>query len=474
VALSKPDWSGLQQGISGDVVLRGSEAYEWVRKPFIARFDEIAPEAVVRCAAPEDVAEVLAFARRYGADTATRSGGHCLAGHSSTRGIVIDVTPLRSVVLVDGLVRVGAGARSGDLCKQLFQHDLAIPTGTCPSVGIAGLTLGGGLGILGRAHGLTLDQLLAAQVVLSDGRVVECDDDHDTDLFWALRGAGAGNFGVVTSFTFRPLPAPRMTNFHYVWAFARAPAVIAAWQRWAPQGPDELSADLVLTATDDPASEPSVEVYGAVGGSDRDASELLAELTARIGSDPVFEDRRELSYGETCRYQAELSVAYDQIEQTPHGDVPRQGYRFTKSEFFSRPLPGEAIAALFYSFTAHRVGGQIRGVGFAPWGGAYNRRKPQDTAFVHRDQLFLLEHLVLVDPNASPAKKRDAREWLLQSWASVHPWGSGSVYPCFPDRDLDDWGRAYYGDNYPRLLEVKGRYDPDNAFRFEQSIPLRQ
>jgi len=474
VALSKPDWGGLQQDISGDVVLPGSDAYAWVRKPFIARFDEIEPEAVVRCSAPEDVAEVLAFAWRYGVNTATRSGGHCLAGHSSTRGIVIDVAPLRSVVVADGLVRVGAGARSGDLCKQLFQHDLAIPTGTCPSVGIAGLTLGGGLGILGRAHGLTLDQLVAVQVVLSDGRVVECDEDHDTDLFWALRGAGAGNFGVVTSFTFRPLPARSMTNFHLVWAFARAPAVIAAWQRWAPQGPDELSADLVLTANGDPAREPSVEMYGAVGGSGRDASELLAELTARVGSDPVFEDRRELSYGETCLYQAELSVAYDQVERVRHGEVLRQGYRCTKSEFFSRPLPGEAIAALINSFTARRVGGQIRSVGFAPWGGAYNRRSPQATAFVHRDQLFLLEHLVLVDPNASPAQKRGAREWVLQSWASVHPWGSGSVYPCFPDSDLNDWGRAYYGDNYRRLLEVKRRYDPDNAFRFRQSIPLRR
>src|SRR6266545_4210921 len=164
-----------------------------------------------------------------------------------------------------------------------------------------------------------------------------------------------------------------------VWS--RAPAVIAAWQRWAPQGPDELSADLVLSASDDPASEPSVDMYGAVGGSERDASELLAELTARIGSEPVFEDRRELSYGETCLSQAELSVAYDQIEQTPHGKVLRQGYRYTKSEFFSRPLPGEAIAALINSFTARRVGGQIRTVGFAPWGGAYNGRSPQDTAF---------------------------------------------------------------------------------------------
>jgi FAD/FMN-containing dehydrogenase len=158
------------------------------------------------------------FARHCGIETATRSGGHCLAGYSSTRGVLIDVRPMCSVLVADGVTRVGAGTRTGDLCERLFAQGLAIPTGTCPSVGIAGLTLGGGLGILGRAYGLTLDHLLGAQVVLADGRVVECDEHHDPDLFWGLRGAGAGNFGVVTSFTFEPKPAPRMTNFHLVWS----------------------------------------------------------------------------------------------------------------------------------------------------------------------------------------------------------------------------------------------------------------
>src|SRR5215218_2716962 len=399
MAQSKPDWDALQQGLAGDVVLPGSDEYEWARRPFIARFDEIGPQAIVRCSVAEDVAEVIAFARRYGIDRATRSGGHCLAGYSSTRGILIDVTPMRSVVVADGVARVGAGTRTGELCGRLSAHDLAIPTGTCPSVGIAGLALGGGLGILGRAHGLTLDHLLAAQVVLADGRILECDEHHHPDLFWALRGAGAGNFGVVTSFAFEPRPAPSMTNFHLVWSDADAASLIAGWQRWSPSGPEELSADLVLTAPGDPASEPVVEIYGAMIAGERGAFELLADLLARVGSDPRSQECMELCYRDTCRYQAELSVAYDQVEQTPHGQRSRQGYRFTKSEFFARPLPEEAIAALVSSFTAQRAPGQSRSVGFAPWGGAYNRRSLEASAFVHRDQLFSLERLVLLDPH---------------------------------------------------------------------------
>jgi FAD/FMN-containing dehydrogenase len=313
--------------------------------------------------------------RSHGGTASTRRRGAaaCLAGFSSTRGIVIDVTPMNSIAVGDGVVRVGAGVRTGELCERLAEQGLAIPTGTCPSVGIAGLALGGGLGILGRAYGLTLDHLLAAQVVLADGRIVDCDEHRHPDLFWGLRGAGAGNFGVVTSFTFRPRPAPRMSNFRLVWPYAYAAAAVAAWQQWAPQGSDELSADLVLAAPDDGASEPLVEVYGAVIGTERDAYELLAELTVPIGGDPQSEVREEASYADTCLYQAEVSVAYDQVEQTAHGQRARQGYPFTKSEFFARPLPRNAITALIDSFATGRRRGQSRSVGFAPWGGAYNR-----------------------------------------------------------------------------------------------------
>jgi hypothetical protein len=167
--------------------------------------------------------------------TATRSGGHCFAGHSSTDGIVIDVTPMKTVSVAGDNATIGAGACLGDVYRSLRQHDRTIPAGSCPSVGIAGLTLGGGLGILGRKYGATSDHLLGAQVVLADGRIVDCDDAHERDLSWPLRGAGAGNFGVVTSLVFRTIPASSATNFHLTWAYRHAAAVIEAGDRCRPK-----------------------------------------------------------------------------------------------------------------------------------------------------------------------------------------------------------------------------------------------
>ncbi len=473
MTLVRPDWVLLQRRLSGELLLPGSDAYEWARKSFIARFDDIRPQAVAQCASVADVAEVVSFARRFGIAIAPRSGGHSLAGYSSTSGIVIDVSPLDSVVLADGLVTVGAGARTGQLSQRLFEHRLALPTGTCPSVGIAGLTLGGGIGILGRAYGLTLDRLVRAQVVLADGAVVDCSDHHHPELFWALRGAGAGNFGVVTSFSFHPVTAPTMTNFHLVWSYEDAAAVIDAWQGWSPCGPDELSADLVLTAPGDLSNDIVVEIYGAMIASEDEASDVLWELVQRVGVAPHSQRCKQLSYGDTCAFQAEVSVGYDQVEEDrQHGRRLRQGYRFTKSQFFAQPLPPDAIATLVERFSDGRREGEARSVGFAPWAGAYNRRSPRAAAFSHRDQLFSIEHIVVLDPSAPKGAKSAAHEWVTSSWESVSTASSAGVYPCFPDPELDDWGRAYYRQNYPRLVEVKRSYDPANLFHFKQSIPL--
>jgi FAD/FMN-containing dehydrogenase len=154
------DWGALQRVIEGDVVLPGSADYESVRKPVMARFEHVRPSAVVRCATPADVAATLAVARGLRLPTAIRSGGHSVAGRSSTDGIVLDVTPMRSVAVAEEVATVGAGVRLGDLYDELAEHGLTIPAGCGSSVGIAGLTLGGGLGILGRKHGLTCDHLL--------------------------------------------------------------------------------------------------------------------------------------------------------------------------------------------------------------------------------------------------------------------------------------------------------------------------
>src|SRR5215212_5399456 len=291
---STPDWEVLRGTILGEVVLPDSPGYESARRPAIARFHHAWPRAVVLCETPEDVSEAISFARRFGLETATRSGGHCFAGRSSTEGIVVDVSPMRSVSVSGGVATVGAGARLDEVYDALDGHGLTIPAGCGPSVGISGLTLGG-LGILGRKHGLTSDSLLGAQVVLADGRIVEREDDRDGELFWAPRGAGGGNFGVVTSLLFKTFPAPASTAFHLTWPPTDAPALVEAWQTWAPPAPDDLVASLLLTTSSDIDRPTTVDVFGAMLGTESDTEELLDELVARAGVGPFSHRSRGLA-----------------------------------------------------------------------------------------------------------------------------------------------------------------------------------
>jgi FAD/FMN-containing dehydrogenase len=411
-----------------------------------------------------DVVETISFARRSGLGTATRSGGHCFAGRSSSRGIVIDVSPMHSVSVKDGVATVGAGARLGEVYDALEPDGVTIAAGCGPSVGIAGLALGGGLGILGRKHGLTCDQLVRAQVVLADGRVVECDEHQHDDLFWALRGAGGCQFGIVTLLVFRTVPAPPVTTLHLIWPDTHAATVIEAWQAWAPDAPDELAASLLVTVTGDVDELPSFHVFGAMLGTEGDAVELLGDLVVRAGADPSSTALRLHSF----------RAAKSHLAEHGPGEQPSPpGFGFSKTEFFRRPLPRDAIAALMEHLSDGRTPGVMRVLDFMPWGGAYNRIRPDATAFVHRAERFLLKHDVVVAADVASQERVAARSWLARSWGLVHPWGSGGVYPNFPDSDLEDWASAYHATNYDRLLRVKATYDPDNFFRFHQSLPAR-
>jgi FAD/FMN-containing dehydrogenase len=466
MTVADADWNGLESALAGTLILPHSPIYESVRKPAMTRFENMRPRALVLCKTPADVSETIGFARRAGFPIAVRSGGHSVAGHSSTDGIVIDVTPMSSVSVADGVATVGAGVRLGALYDALQPHGLTIPAGCGPSVGIAGLTLGGGIGILGRRYGLTCDHLIQAEVVLADGRVVECDEHHDDELFWALRGAGGGNFGVVTSFVFRTLPAPAMTLFRLAWPLAHAVAVAQAWQAWAPTAPDELDATLRLTAGGDGGNPPLVELVGVLQDGELDAAELLDEVVARAGADPASASHQHMSFREAKSHLGELGSIEDRREHDSPSQPPREGYLFTKSEFFRRPLPADAIRGLVESLSGRLALRHSREVTFMPWGGGYNRLRADASAFVHREELFVIQHLLLIDPEASASENRVAGDWLAQSWELVHPWGSGGVYPNFPDPDLDDWAEAYYGKNYERLVRIKARYDPSNFLRF--------
>jgi FAD/FMN-containing dehydrogenase len=452
--------------VGGEVLVAGSAGYESARRSQIARFDGVRPRVIVRCRTSEEVAQAIAFARREGLPLALRSGGHCFAGRSTTTGVIIDVSGMGAVSVTDDTVAVEAGARLADVYDALAAHGRTIAAGCGPTVGIAGLTLGGGLGILGRSHGLTADQLVAARVVLADGRIVDCDAHRHEDLFWALRGAGGGQFGAVTELILRTLPAPRATAFHLVWPWTGAAAVVAAWQTFAPEAPDRVAASLLVRAPADRDLPPTVTVFGAVLDNESAARAVLEGLVARVGTAPTKANYVAGPYREIKRHLTEYDVGSG--ERRPVEREP--GHSYSKSEFFARGLPADAIAALLARFADERRPQEARVLDFTPWAGAYNRVPTAATAFAHRAERFLLKQEVVVDPDGSDAERQPARNWLSRSWALVHPWGSGGVYPNFPDPQLEGWARAYHGANLDRLMRVKASYDRGNVFRFTQSI----
>jgi hypothetical protein len=390
VIRSERELTALQGTISGEVVLPGAPGYDTTRRPAIGRFHHVRPRAVVRCADACDVVETLAVARLLRLPVAVRGGGHCFAGRSSTTGIVLDVSPMDAVTVADGQAVVGGGTRLGPLYDALAAHGLTIPAGCGPTVGIAGLTLGGGFGALGRRYGLTCDHLAGARVVCGDGRVVDCDARREPDLFWALRGGGPGT-AVVTALRFHPVPAPPTTVFHLAWPAPAAAAVVAAWPGWAPTAADELTATLRLVAPAEPDRPVEVALVGTV--LDGDPVPLLDEFVRRAGAEPTRATSAPGSYREAKRSLAGLGGS--------GADQP--GVRYGRSGFFRRPLPADAAAALAHAVVARRVPGERHEVAFTPWGGAYNRVPPDATAFAHRAEAYLAE-VAVVTSGGCPAR----------------------------------------------------------------------
>jgi FAD/FMN-containing dehydrogenase len=405
----------------------------------LARFRHVRPVEVAACRSAADVAAALARARAEGLRVAVRGGGHCLAGTSTTDGLLIDLSGLDEVRLDGDLAVIGGGAPLGRIYDTLEQHGRTLNAGCGTTVGIGGLTLGGGLGILGRMHGTLSDRLRAAEVVLASGEIVRAGDD----LLWALRGAGQARFGVVTELSFATVEPPPSTAFELLWAPEALPSVLHAWQRWAPGAPDAMAASLVVTA----GERLQVKVFGSMAGSEAETSRTLAELCDAAAAPPRAAVHHPGSFREVKRFLA-----------GPDAEPGRDAPMWCKSEYFRAALPDEAAAALI-AHLHRRPDGIEAELDFSPWAGAYSRVAPEATAFAHRDARFLLKHAVTVagDPAA-------AREWLAASYAITHPHGTGGAYPNFPDTDLDPWDPAWHLGNRERLLELKRRFDPAGTF----------
>jgi FAD/FMN-containing dehydrogenase len=473
---SPADWTALGHDLSGRLVRPGDAAYTVSKRLFDPRFDSLHPAGVAYCRNSRDVATCLAFVRKFGVPVAARCGGHSYAGWSSTTGLIVDVTSMAGVNVSGSTATVGAGTHLIDFYNGLAAHGRAVPGGSCPTVGIAGLTLGGGIGVVSRAYGLTSDNVKSLQMVTADGQVRTCNASTNADLFWACRGGGGGNFGVVTSFTFTTHPAGEIVLFFLSWPWSQAARVISAWQSWAPHAPDALWSNLHLAAAPG-GSVPTIEVGGTYLGNISAASTQLNKLYAAVGSHPSSPFMETTSWLHAMLVEAGCaSLTVNQCHlptQTPGGQLSRAS-EYAKSDFFTTPLNSHGIGTLLSGVeTFQRAGGApgaSGGIAFDALGGAVNRVAPGATAFVHRNALFQAQYTTTWPVGSAPAAVSRQHAWQQSFWQSMRPYASGQAYQNYIDPALINWRQAYYGANYTRLTQVKAHYDPDRVFTFPQAV----
>jgi FAD/FMN-containing dehydrogenase len=465
----KPTLRDLAAATRGPLLGRGAPGYAQARLLYNERYDAVHPRAVLQAADAGDVRAALRWAQRCGVRPLARSGGHSYAGFSTGAGaLVIDLSAIDHVHVTPDLSRaqIGAGARLIDVYAAVTARGRDLPSGSCPGVGFAGIAQAGGLGLLARAYGTTVDAVESLRIVTADGRLLSADDRSHADLFWACRGGGGGNFGVVTELTVRLWPALQAATFFASWPWQQAPAVVAAWQQLAPHAPDSLYAICALSTA---ASEPTVRVFGQYLGDQAALPGLLAALRAVPGM--------QLQTGTVSPMQAHMiwagcsgdSLAACHTVGTGGGATLARAAFAAKSDYVVAPLADAAIAGLVAAVEARQHDSRS-GPGallLDPYGGAVNRVSPDATAFVHRDALFAIQYLAYW---TAAAGRSAATSWLDSAWTPMRPHVSGQAYVGYADPALDGWADAYYGDNLPRLREVKRRYDPHGLFRFAQGV----
>jgi FAD/FMN-containing dehydrogenase len=310
-------------------------------------------------------------------------------------------------------------------------------------------------------------------MVTPDGTVRECDPSQNSDLFWACRGGGGGNFGVATAFTFTTHPAQQLVLFFLSWPWSKAAQVITAWQNWAPSAPDELWSN--LHALSDPTGDiPTIQVGGTYLGSLGGAQQLISRLADQVGSTPqgspfVSSHAHAMMIEAGC---SQLSTAQCHLPwQSPDGTLKRES-EFAKSHIFTRALSPAAIAAIVSAVGQRQQlsGGGQGGVAFDALGGAVNRVAPDATAFVHRDGLFVAQFTTTWADGAASSATTAQQSWLRAFHQTMTPYASGQAYQNYLDPELTGWQQAYYGANYERLLQVRATYDPGHVMNLPQGI----
>jgi len=444
------------KGFGGELIGPDDSSYDDARTLFNAMIDK-RPALIARSASPADVAATIAFARDRDLPIAIRGGAHNGAGLASVDdGVVVDLSLLREISVdpASDTVRVGGGCVWGDVDAATQEHGLAVPCGIISTTGVGGLTLGGGHGYLTRRHGLTIDNLLSAEVVLADGRIVTASAESEPDLFWAIRGGG-GNFGVVTEFTFRGHPSTTIVGGPTFWAIENAEELLRAYREFLPAAPRNLSG--FFNFHDIPPAPPFPEelhlrrvcgVAWCVDADDDEAARLMA---------PMLEVAEPLLHAVQRMPIAALNGMFDGLYSP--GD---QWY--WRADFVNE-ISDEAVernARLGRSLPTWKSTSHIY-----PIDGAAHDVAVEDTAFAYRDSVW---SQVIVGVDADPAKAPELRDWAIAQWEALHPYSAGGAYVNFMMEEGQARVKATYGPNHERLTQVKAAYDPDNVFRVNQNI----
>ncbi|MCL8017424.1 FAD-binding oxidoreductase [Streptomyces sp. AS02] len=473
-ATAPANWTALAQDLDGTLIRPGDTDWKSAHQLYNTRFDSLKPAAVAYVAHQDDIRTTLAYARAHHFQVAIRNGGHSYAGWSSGNNrLIIDVSKLNRIRASGNTAVIGAGSKLIDVYRALAAKGVTIPAGSCPSVGVSGLTLGGGHGVTSRAYGLTCDSLTQATVVTADGKLLTANATTNKDLFWALRGAGNGNFGVVTELQFKTHPAPQAVTAYMTWPWSKAAALIKAWQEWGPTQPDEIWS--ALSISNHAGGNPTITVAAfSLGtyGELQNAVDRLADGPGGPGPASSVALRRR-SYEESMELYAGCSSFTTDAQchlpgstpgRSPQGALSRETYT-AKSDFFDRSLSSAGIQTLMKQMQSVRGGSGS--IALTSLGGAVNRVSPTATAFVHRRSRFLAQYIASWRAGTTGST---AQAWLKSAHDAMRPYASGAAYQNYTDPSLSDWRKAYYGDAATRLTKLKKQYDPERFFTYPQAL----
>ena len=444
-------WQALARRLSGRVVLPGDRGYTEFALPQNLRYAVLRPAGIALCKSARDVSSSILWARENGVALVARSGGHSYAGYSSTSGLMIDLREMNSVSLNEGtgVAVLGGGALNGNVFDYFKSRNLAITHGRCPSVGIAGLALGGGIGFNMRAHGLTCDHMIASEIVLADGTIRTLTGEDD--LLWACRGAGGGNFGINTSFALQTFEVGPITVCDLHW----------------DKEPERVFASLVNALERAPRTLGSKVSATAPSGS----SGMKIQLLVQFAGTPVA--LREVLADAYAIAPPTGVVTRDQYWKAQHvlSEPGHAAYYQERSRFFNQAIDHRAVAVIFDWLRRYPKTAKTADFKLFQTGGRVNDKTPRETAFVHRQSRWLGSIDLYWEQDTPRDTLRRNLAWLSDFYEAIVPIAEGGAYQNFIDPSLTDWKSAYHGSNLEKLEAIKKRVDPTGVFTFPEAIP---